>query len=100
MLSSILRNGTTPPLGYKIVEAERRGQKIKKKLDIDPVEAETAKLMVRLYLEGDEATGPLGVKETTVWLNRHGSVLGVRSFKSKWRAMADEDGHYSFAVAL
>ena len=30
----------TPPLGYRIVEAERRGQKIKKRLDIDPVEAE------------------------------------------------------------
>jgi DNA invertase Pin-like site-specific DNA recombinase len=30
-------NGATPPLGYKIVEAERRGQKIKKRLDIDPV---------------------------------------------------------------
>ncbi|WP_246669236.1 MULTISPECIES: recombinase family protein [unclassified Bradyrhizobium] len=57
---------------YKIVEAERRGQKIKKKLDIDPVEAETVKLIVRLYLEGDEATGPLGVKQTTGWLNRHG----------------------------
>jgi site-specific DNA recombinase len=65
-------NGATPPLGYKIVEAERRGQKIKKKLDIDPVEAEMVKLIVRLYLEGDEATGPLGVKETTGWLNRHG----------------------------
>src|SRR5207237_8315105 len=24
-------NGATPPLGYRIVEAERRGQKIKKK---------------------------------------------------------------------
>jgi hypothetical protein len=28
-------NGATPPLNYKIVEAERRGQKIKKKLAID-----------------------------------------------------------------
>lgn len=65
-------NGATPPLGYKIVEAERRGQKIKKKLDIDPVEAETIRLMFRLYLEGDGNTGPLGVKETTKWLNSHG----------------------------
>jgi site-specific DNA recombinase len=30
-------NGATPPLGYRIVEAERRGSKIKKRLDIDPV---------------------------------------------------------------
>ena len=65
-------NGATPPLGYKIVEAERRGQKIKKKLDIDAVEAETVRLMFRLYLEGDGNTGPLGVKETTKWLNSHG----------------------------
>jgi site-specific DNA recombinase len=65
-------NGATPPLGYKIVEAERRGQKIKKKLDIDTVEAETVRLMYSLYLEGDGATGPLGVKETTKWLNSHG----------------------------
>jgi site-specific DNA recombinase len=65
-------NGATPPLGYRIVEAERRGQKIKKKLDIDAVEAETVRLMFKLYLEGDGNTGPLGVKETTKWLNRHG----------------------------
>jgi site-specific DNA recombinase len=65
-------NGATPPLGYKIVEAERRGQKIKKKLDIDAVEAETVRLIYKLYLNGDGATGPLGVKETTEWLNSHG----------------------------
>ena len=33
-------NGTTPPLGYRIVAAERRGSKVKKRLEIDPVEAE------------------------------------------------------------
>jgi hypothetical protein len=38
-------NGATPPLGYKNIEAERRGQKIKKKLAIDAVEAETVKLI-------------------------------------------------------
>ena len=65
-------NGATPPLGYKIVEAERRGQEIKKKLAIDAVEAETVRLIYRLYLEGDGTTGPLWVKETTKWLNSHG----------------------------
>jgi site-specific DNA recombinase len=65
-------NGATPPLGYKIIEAERRGQKIKKRLDIDPVEAETVRLIFGLYLEGNGTTGPLGVKETTKWLNSHG----------------------------
>jgi DNA invertase Pin-like site-specific DNA recombinase len=65
-------NGSTPPIGYKIVEAERRGQKVKKKLAIDEVEAETVRLMFKLYLVGDGVSGPLGVKETTKWLNSHG----------------------------
>jgi len=38
-------NGATPPLGYKIIEAERRGQKIEKKLDVDPVEQEIMHLI-------------------------------------------------------
>lgn len=56
-------------VGYKIVEAERRGQKIKKKLDIDAVEAEARELIFWLYLDDDGGTGPLGVKETTKCLN-------------------------------
>jgi site-specific DNA recombinase len=65
-------NGTTPPLGYRIVAAERRGSKVKKRLEIDPVEAELVRLIFRLYAEGDGTLGPLGVKETTKWLNGHG----------------------------
>lgn len=67
-------NGATPPLGYRIVEAERRGQKIKKKLDIDPVEQETVQLIYRLYAKGDIATGmpPLGIKGVCNWLNERG----------------------------
>jgi site-specific DNA recombinase len=76
-------NGATPPLGYRIVEAERRGSKIKKRLEIDPVEAELVHLIFRLYLEGDGKSGPLGVKDTTKWLNangyrtRRGATFGV-----------------------
>jgi site-specific DNA recombinase len=65
-------NGATAPLGYKLVEAERRGTKIKKKLDIDPVESETARLIFKLYLYGDGNSGALGVKEVVKWLNRSG----------------------------
>jgi len=65
-------NGATPPLGYRIVAAEHRGSKIKKRLDIDPVEAELVHLIFRLYHEGDGKSGPFGVKETTKWLNEHG----------------------------
>lgn len=65
-------NGATPPLGYRIVEAERRGAKIKKKLAIDPVEAELVRKIFTLYLQGDGSSGPLGVKGVTTWLNDHG----------------------------
>ncbi|KAB0678556.1 recombinase family protein [Aureimonas leprariae] len=67
-------NGASPPLGYQIIEAERRGAKIKKRLAVDPVEAETVRLIFRLYLDGDPATGtpPLGIKEAVKWLNGRG----------------------------
>ncbi len=67
-------NGASPPLGYRIVEAERRGQKIKKRLEIDPVEKETVELIFRLYADGDlgTATPPLGLKGICTWLNSHG----------------------------
>jgi site-specific DNA recombinase len=65
-------NGASPPLGYRVVEAERRGAKIKKRLDVDPVEAELVRLIYRLYADGVEGSRPLGVKDTTKWLNAHG----------------------------
>ncbi len=78
-------NGATPPLGYRIVEAEQRGAKIKKKLATDPVEQELYLLIVRLYLDGDRATNtpPLGIKALATWLNglgyrtREGGLFGV-----------------------
>src|SRR5215471_14350405 len=76
-------NGATPPLGYKLIEVEKRGTKIKKKLDIDPVEAETVRLIFKLYLCGDGSSGALGVKEIVKWLNgrgyrsRRGNSFGV-----------------------
>ncbi|MFZ1103368.1 MAG: recombinase family protein, partial [Hyphomicrobiaceae bacterium] len=65
-------NGARPPFGYQAVEVERRGSRIKKKLAIDPVEAETVRLIFRLFLEGDNQSGPMGVKAIAVWLNTHG----------------------------
>src|SRR5215813_3871164 len=76
-------NGATPPLGYKLIEAEKRGTKIKKKLTVDPVEAETIQLIFKLYLLGDGSSGALGVKEIVKWLNgrgyrtRRGNGFGV-----------------------
>lgn len=65
-------NGNRPPFGYTAVEVERRGNRVKKKLAIDPVEAETVRLMFRLFLMGNEDSGPMGVKSIVVWLNEHG----------------------------
>jgi site-specific DNA recombinase len=65
-------NGATPPLGYRLIEAEKRGTKIKKKLEVDPVEAETVRLIFKLYLFGDGSSGALGVKEIVKWLNARG----------------------------
>ena len=36
-------NGALPPIGYRIVAAEQRGAKIKKKLEIDPIHADTVR---------------------------------------------------------
>jgi site-specific DNA recombinase len=65
-------NGATPPLGYRLVEAEKRSTKIKKKLQVDPVEAEWVRLIYKLYLYGDGTSGAFGVKEVVKWLNRNG----------------------------
>jgi site-specific DNA recombinase len=65
-------NGAMAPLGYKVIEAEKRGSKIKKKIDIDPVEAETVGLIFTLYLNEDGESGALGVKEIVKWLNARG----------------------------
>ncbi|AMG74216.1 recombinase family protein [Sphingopyxis granuli] len=62
-------NGARPPIGYRIIAAEQRGSKTKKKLEIDPLHAETVRMIYRLFLEGDGNTGPLGVKAITCYLN-------------------------------
>jgi site-specific DNA recombinase len=73
-------NGSRLPLGYALSEVEKRGHRPKKKLVIDPVEAETVRLIYRLYLEGAPGRGPMGVKEVTKALNGQGmrTRLGAR----------------------
>jgi hypothetical protein len=46
-------NGSLPPIGYRVVAAEQRGAKTRKKLEIDPLRADTVRLIYRLALEGD-----------------------------------------------
>lgn len=62
-------NGSLPPIGYRTVAAEQRGAKVKKKLEIDPLHADTVRLIYRLALEGDGITGQMGVKNIVSYLN-------------------------------
>ena len=62
-------NGALPPVGYRIVAAEQRGSKTKKKLEIDPLHADTVRMIYKLFLEGDGETGPMGVKAIASYLN-------------------------------
>jgi len=78
-------NGARPPIGYRIVAAEQRGAKIKKKLEIDPIHAETVRLIYRLALKGEGDSGPMGIKSITTHLNarnirtRDGGKFGIAS---------------------
>jgi len=69
-------NGALPPIGYRIVEAsEQRGHRTKKTLEIDPVQAETVRLIFRLAREGNGSSGPMGVKSIATHLN----AIGIRT---------------------
>ncbi|GAA0737158.1 recombinase family protein [Sphingomonas trueperi] len=65
-------NGARAPIGYRVVEAERRGAKIKKKLEIDPIHAETVRRIYRMALNGIDNNGPMGLKSIATWLNENG----------------------------
>src|SRR3984957_7677531 len=68
-------NGSLPPIGYRIVEAaEQRGHRTKKTLEIDPVQAETVRLIFRLAREGNGSSGPKGAKSIATHLN----AIGIR----------------------
>ena len=63
-------NGSLPPIGYRIVEAaEQHGHRTKKTLEVDPLQAETVRLIFRLAREGDGSSGPMGIKTITKHLN-------------------------------
>lgn len=62
-------NGSRAPIGYRIVEAGQRGQKTKKTLEIDPIQAETVRLIFKLAREGDGTSGAMGVKSIVTYLN-------------------------------
>ena len=63
-------NGARPPIGYRVVEAGQRGTKIKKTLEIDPLQAETVRTIYRWALRGDGQSGPMGLKSIATALNQ------------------------------
>jgi DNA invertase Pin-like site-specific DNA recombinase len=65
-------NGSKPPFGYRTYTAEQRGQRTKKRLEIEPKEAEIVRLIFKLFREGDGCKGPMGVKDIVSWLNAQG----------------------------
>ncbi|MBL8642420.1 MAG: recombinase family protein [Rhodospirillaceae bacterium] len=75
-------NGSAPPFGYKTVQAEKRGDKIKRKLEPEPLEAEMVRKVFRLYLNGDGSTVPLGVKAIAMHLNEQGYRQRGRRFNN------------------
>ncbi len=65
-------NGGKPPFGYCTIEAEKRGDRVKKRLAIDEDEATLVRRIYDLYINGNGLSGPLGVKAIVEHLNSRG----------------------------
>lgn len=65
-------NGGATPFGYRSDEAETIGRTTKRRLVIEPVEAEVVRLVFRLALAGDGSSGPMGVRNIVRHLNAAG----------------------------
>ena len=65
-------NGSPVPLGYTVEEVEKRGFRIKKRLVVDPAEADVINKIYQLYRFGDGKSGPMGLKALSCWLNERG----------------------------
>ena len=70
-------NGSKAPIGYRSVVAELRGDKEKKRLEVDAQGAEVVRLIFRLCLDGDGTNGPLGIKSIMLYLNAHGHTTSA-----------------------
>jgi len=93
-----------PPLGYRSVAAEERGTKIKKTLEVDPVEADTVRLIFDPYRKGLRDRWPLGIKEVVKVLNsrwyrtRSGALFGVGPTHNILTARHYATGLYPYGV--
>ena len=77
-------NGSRPPFGYQVVEAERRGDKVKKKLEIDPDETPLVKWMFEMALKGTPEKGRLGVQAISATLNAMGLTHRGKRFHTSF----------------
>lgn len=64
-------NGVAP-FGFRSVVAGRLGDKIKKRFEHHPAEADVVRSVFTFYLEGDGTTGTMGIKGVTESLNSKG----------------------------
>ena len=76
-------NGSHPPFGYRTVDTERVGNRgrLKRRLEVDPVEAATVRRIYELYVHGYQ-NKPLGMKGIAEHLNKSGATMRGRP----WRA--------------
>ncbi len=93
-------NGSHAPFGYRTIEADRRRDKIKKRLEIDPKEAEIVRLVFGLYVRGDGRSGPIGIKQIVSHLNgrglrnRQGNPFAIQFVWNMLRRTAYVGRHY------
>src|SRR3546814_2239980 len=80
-------NGSLPPIGYRVVAAEQRGAKVKKRLEIDPFHAET----VRCAAPADASTATPPMSPT---------AKPRKASKSKPRRATRSDEHTSELQSL
>ena len=96
-------NGSRPPFGYRVVDAGALGNRgrRKRKLEIDPLEAETVRRIFDLYLYGANGK-PLGMKTLAAYLNRHGITMRGKLWRIQKvnEVLADTAyiGHHHFNV--
>jgi site-specific DNA recombinase len=69
--------GARPPFGYQVVTAEMRGARAKRKLAIDPTQAEVVRLMFQLAAFGDGESAPMGLRLVAQYLNSRGIRTGT-----------------------
>jgi len=74
------RNGSAPPFGYRTRVALVLRRKEKKVLEVDAAEATIVNLVFRLYLNGHNGGGPMGIKAITTHLNTKGYRYRGRTF--------------------